>query len=67
MMCGTDASGRIQTGMEYNVMAEKLANDWSNLEITMSTVMKKVCECKERERESVCDCAFSACANSLLT
>jgi len=37
--------------MEYNVMAEKLANDWSNLEITMSTVMKKVCECRERERE----------------
>jgi hypothetical protein len=54
----TDAGGRIQAGQEYSIMAKKLVNDWSKLEITMSTVMKLVSVKRERERERGCVCAF---------
>lgn len=57
----------MQAGKEFDIMPEKLVNDWNKLEIRMSTVVKKVCVCKERERSvCVCVCAFvcvSSCAN----
>ena len=40
----------MQAGKELDIMAEKLVNDWNKLEIKMSTVVKKVCVCKEREK-----------------
>ena len=45
----------MQAGKEFDIMAEKLVNDWNKLEIKMSTVVKKVCVCKEREN-CVCVC-----------
>ena len=45
----------MQAGKEFDIMAEKLVNDWNKLEIKMSTVVKKVCVCKEREK-CVCVC-----------
>ena len=47
----------MQAGKEFDIMAEKLVNDWNKLEIKMSTVVKKVCVCKERENcVRVCVC-----------
>jgi hypothetical protein len=46
----------MQAGQEYSIMAEKMVNDWSKIEITMSTVMKKVSVKRERERGCVCLC-----------
>jgi hypothetical protein len=39
----------VQAGKEFDIMSEKLVNDWNKLEIRMSTVVKKVCVCKERK------------------
>ena len=40
----------MQAGKEFDIMSEKLVNDWNKLEIRMSTVVKKVCVCVKREK-----------------
>ncbi len=55
-----EASARVQAGKEFDIMAEKLVNDWNKLEIKMSTVVKKVCVFKERE-----NCVFVCVCNRM--
>jgi len=42
ILIGTDKDAHLQAGKEFDIMSQKLLNEWSKLEISMSTLVKKM-------------------------